>query len=277
MRTVWLIGHGFLGRPLSAYLSTQGYSLRTIDSNPHSRATHLADASDPSFWMQLLTETTAPDTLICSQATGGGDISSYERCYLGVLDAFCLSCKALSIPIPHIIFCSSSSVCGGKDGRCIDENSPINPLSPRAAILRRAEEIVLSHHGLVARLGALYGGERLELLRRYQQGQMPITGSPTRWLNYTLRERAIEWISSLLSQRKTGIYHLISDRLSKQQAISLMQEMTGLAIPPEETAPCSRRGGSDQQIMTLHPQFAAEGCTCMRQWLEKKLALPYEG
>ncbi len=268
MKRIWIIGHGFLGSALAVYLRVQGHEVYTIDRDSSAQADTCGDASDPSFWAQSLTRNTAPDIIICAQATSGGDAIAYENCYLGIVRA-CISHSS-----SQIIFCSSTSVCGIHDGSLVDESRPIEPKTPRARILREAEELVLAQgqaqQGIVLRLGALYGGDRLELWRRYEQGIMPVAGARERWMNYTLREQALTWIASLIAQEKTGLYHLVSDRLTKQEALELMQELTGLDIPSEESVTSSRRGGSNQQVISMHPEFMTQGYDCMRQWILKK-------
>ncbi len=265
MKRICIIGHGFLGRALAVYLRTQGHDVCTVDQNPLTRPHVIGDASDVGFWSHFLIERAAPDIIICAQATSGGDAAAYEKCYLGILKA-CLS-QAPS----RLIFCSSTSVCGVLDGSLVDEARAIQPQSPRARILGEAEEFVLAQQGLVLRLGALYGGDRLELWRRYEQGIMPVAGARTRWLNYTLREQALIWIASLIAQEKAGLYHLISDRLTKDDALHLMQELTGRDIPSEESAMSSRRGGNNQQVISMHPEFMTQGYDCMRQWILQKM------
>ncbi len=265
MKRIWIIGHGFLGSSLASYLSSQGYELCTIDRDPSTHAQIIGDASAPDFWKKLLTERAAPDIIICAQATSGGDIGAYESCYLGILRAI------LSHTQSYIIFCSSTSVCGIHDGSLVDEARSIEPKTERARVLHEAEKLVLDQQGLVLRLGALYGGERLELWRRFNQGIMPIAGARERWLNYTLREQAIEWIATLLDQKSTGLYHLVSDRLTKQEALDMMQELSGREIPSEESATASRRGGSNQQVISIHSEFETQGYGCMRNWITQKM------
>ncbi len=273
MRRVWLVGHGFLGSFLTQLARARGLDVCTIDCAPDAGADIVGDAAEPTFWQGLLRQQASPDVLILCQATRGGDAAAYERSYVGVLHVIR---EAWGARVPQLIFCSSSSACGGRLGERVDERASLPPLTPRARILREAEQLVLEQGGLVLRLGALYGGDRLALFHRYRAGVMPVAGGSDRWLNYSLREQVAAWILSLMEARASGLYHLVTDQFTKGEALALMQELTGLPIPQEDASP-SRRGGSDQRVSSIHPCYAPQGYERMRAWVAEYLAREEEG
>ncbi len=270
MPSVWLVGHGFLGRALARFLRERGWSVCSMDAASSSGADVIGDAAELSLWHELREMAVRPDAVVFAQATRGGDEQAYARCYGGILkaaDELFTSCDWS----PHVIFCSSTSVCTGCDGAVVDECSDVRPTGARARLLHEAERAVLARVGLVLRLGALYGAGRLELLRRYEVGVMPVAGSMDRWLNYSLREQVVEWMHLLMSERVTGLRHLVTDSFTKREGLELMREHTGQPFPSEASTPAaSRRGARSLRITSCHTNLAPEGARCMRAWLHER-------
>ncbi len=272
MRSIWLVGHGFLGRALAALLRARGLHVRSMDVAPSSGADLIADAAEPAAWQQLAAEGSCPDAIVLAQATRGGDEQAYARCYGEPLRA---AQEALSGWgwTPYFIFCSSTSVCTGLEGALIDERCIARPSRQRARLLHEVECSVLAQSGLVLRLAALYGTGRLELLRRYEAGQMPVAGGMDRWLNYSLREQVVEWMYHLMIERVTGLRHLVTDSFTKWEGLELMREVTGSPLPSESSTPAaSRRGASSLRITSCHAAFAPDGVSRMRAWLVEQRA-----
>src|SRR5205085_6200425 len=92
------------------------------------------------------------DLVVHCASSRGGDADQYRRIYRdGVVNLL------QSFPGARIVFTSSTSVYGQRDGSWVDENSPAEPGTAKGEILREAEEIVLAHDGIVLRLGGIYG------------------------------------------------------------------------------------------------------------------------
>jgi nucleoside-diphosphate-sugar epimerase len=75
-----------------------------------------------------------------------------------------------SFPQARLIFTSSTSVYAQSDGSWVNEDSPAEPLTQTGRILRNAEEIVLTHDGIVLRVAGIYGPGRSFLLRSVIDG-----------------------------------------------------------------------------------------------------------
>ena len=112
------------------------------------------------------------DVVVQCASSGGGGAEEYRRIYLegarNLLGAF---------PSARLLFTSSTSVYAQQHGDIVDETSPANPGHERGQILREAEELVLSHNGIVARLGGIYGPGRSFLLRRFLAGEAVLDSS----------------------------------------------------------------------------------------------------
>src|SRR5438128_11092812 len=82
---------------------------------------------------------------------------------------------AACFPSARLIFTSSTSVYPQRDGRPVTEDSPAEPASANAQILRQAEQIILDHDGIVLRVAGIYGPGRSFLLRSVMNGTSVIS------------------------------------------------------------------------------------------------------
>lgn len=202
-----VVGAGFLGSAL----------LRALPGSVAVEKSRGADAAEPATWAAL-----GPfDVIFCCQATHGGDAAAYRRAYPGV---------AAALPPARVVFCSSLSAAGGQGGR--------------AVILRAAEAAVLARGGVVARLAALYGPGRCELLRRHLSGEPQLAGEDSRLLRYLHVDDAANALLTL-AEAPSGIYDVCGECFTKGEAYALMEQLTGRARSAE-IAPASRRCPDDR-------------------------------
>ncbi len=260
-RPVWLVGAGFLGSRV-AQLSG---ALR-LDCQANAEA--IGDGANTTFLQQLAARYGTPQTLFCCQATRGGAEAAYEHAYLHVLQAFYGLWPHL-----RIIFCSSASVLGARQGQSCDESFEPQISTKRAQILWQAERMVLARAGVVARMPALYGKGRCALFERFMQGLMPVAGAPTRLLNYLHRDDAAEALC-LLAQEGEGLYHLVGECWRKEQILAQLAEWTQRPAPHEENAPSSpRRGASHYRLASKRSKEWAWGARRrMKEWVHKELS-----
>ncbi|MFI3243193.1 MAG: NAD-dependent epimerase/dehydratase family protein [Akkermansia sp.] len=233
--STWVIGVGYLGSRLLAALRACGQSAWGIDVRPP--ADFVGDAADVSFLNSL----SKPKRVYCCQATRGGDAEAYRQSYLGVVEAVRQCC-----PEAEIIFCSSCSLYGGRDGALLDESSPLSIKGERAEILQAAESAVLAAGGRVARLSALYGEGRSVLLPRFSAGVVPVCGSPQRWLNYVHVDDVVKALI-MLPNVPHGVYNVATESVCKADLLQQLCALTHLPIPTQEPA-TSRRGSCSQRI-----------------------------
>lgn len=201
-----VVGVGFLGSRLLALLSgARGVELRRGE-----------DAADPSVWEGH----PLPERIFCCQSTRGGDAAAYRRAYLGVLGALPGAAR--------VIWCSALSV-GAAEGA-------------RAEVLRTAEQGVLARGGVVARLAALWGEGRCELLRRHCAGEPRLPGPPQRRLNYVHADDAARALL-LLAEAPSGCYDVCGESLTHAEAYAMLEELTGIPAAAQESA-AGHRGHS---------------------------------
>ena len=230
----WVIGMGFLGRRVAMRLKRidfKGIDLRQGQ-----------DAGQAGVLRELARQHGAPAHIYCCQATRGGSVADFEHAYHDVVR------HALELEPEKLIFCSSASVLGARQGEICDENYPAQPRGERARCLWEAEQLVLAAGGVVARMPALYGIGRCELIRRWREGYIPVQGEPERQLNYLHVDDAADALL-LLALRGRGLYHLVGESWSKASIMQQMAEKSGQEAPKTDypLRPVSR-GLSDYRL-----------------------------
>lgn len=303
---IWIIGTGYLGSRLAAALRSEQHSLLCIDIQSPLADLRI-DAVNAAQMDALLAEHGAPQLIISCCATKGGDLEDYRHCYLDLQRNLARLCEKMPRK-PALIFCSSSSVYGGKKGEELSEQSAPQASSPRAQILIESEALVLAQGGLVLRLSALYGKGRCALLYRFLSGQMPIAGDDSRQLNYLYVDAAVRQISQLVGELSglslmdfghaiadskstgselseaipkqaqyalaapRGIYNLLSDQFSKGEILAYLALRTGQSIPQGE-ALVSKRGSSNQRLLSrLSLAQDARSYAAFRNFVEAELS-----
>jgi nucleoside-diphosphate-sugar epimerase len=191
----WMV-EGWTASPQSAgELGARPYSVRAID---------IADSAAVSAVREEF------DVVIQCASSGGGEAEAYRRVYLqgarNLLHAF---------PNASLLLTSSTSVYAQKDGDSVDETSPANPAHERGQILREAEEMVLSHRGMVARLGGIYGPGRSFFLRKLLAGEAMAAEGGDRFINQAHRDDIVSALF-LLAERRADcggqIYNVVDDQ-----------------------------------------------------------------
>jgi nucleoside-diphosphate-sugar epimerase len=149
------------------------------------------------------------DVVVHCAGVGKRDDRSYRHVYgKGVANL------AASFPQARLIFTSSTSVYAQQDGSWVTEESPAEPLTERGKILRRAENIVLDHEGIVLRVAGIYGPGRSFLLRSVIN-RAPLPSGPDRFVNQVHRDDVASAIFFLAAQKavsRPGIFNVVDDR-----------------------------------------------------------------
>lgn len=136
------------------------------------------------------------DCIIQCASSRGGGAEDYRRVYLqgahNLLEVF---------PNALLLFTSSTSVYAQRDGSWVTENSPAEPTRETGKILRAAEEVVLQHGGIIARLGGIYGPGRSALLQRFLNDNVVIQEEEPRFINQTHRDDVATALFTLIDRR----------------------------------------------------------------------------
>jgi len=214
MRGVLIAGCGYLGQAAADLFRSEGWNVKGWTSSSRSAQELSAkpypvDAVDISNAEQIGSYTGNFDAVIYCASTRGGDIGLYRRLYLtgtaNLLDQF---------PGSKILFTSSTSVYAQKNGDLVTEESAAEPEHERGEILREAEQLVLEHGGVVARLAGIYGPGRSFLLTRFLKGEALIDPTTDRFVNQIHRDDAASALLLLLARHslRGRIYNVVDDR-----------------------------------------------------------------
>ncbi len=153
------------------------------------------------------------DVVLLSVASKGG--KSYKETYLKTAQTLVQALQE-NPGVKQVIYTSTCSVYGDKNGALVDEETPVNPISENGQIIKQTEEVLLqasnkNTHVCILRLGGIYGPNR-ELAKIYSRvagKTRPGNGSePANWIHLDDIIAAIEFARHYHLQ---GIYNLVDD------------------------------------------------------------------
>ncbi len=190
----------------------------------------------------------APTHVVYCVAGGrAGGAGLYRKLYFEGLKHVLAVLEQFAPVMAHVFFTSSTSVYEEKNGEWVDEESPANPDSPTAAVLREAEIMLLQQrhvHTTVLRVAGIYGPGRGVLVQRAREvGKAPVEDDPRRWLNFIhVDDIALSILSLAETALSRGqIYNLCDDEpirlgdyyswIRRQAGLTTVQFAPGAAKP----------------------------------------------
>jgi nucleoside-diphosphate-sugar epimerase len=197
MSRVLIAGCGYVGQATAELFQTAGWDVEGWTASAHSAAelsakAYRVRAVDFSQRDEVAACAGQFDVVIhCASSRGGGP-ADYRRIYLQGSHNLCEV-----FPHATILFTSSTSVYAQTDGSWVSETSAADPTRETAKILREAEEFVLTHGGIVARLAGIYGPNRSALLEKFLRGDAIIDERNLRFINQAHRDdiaAALFWL-----------------------------------------------------------------------------------
>ncbi|WBM72099.1 SDR family oxidoreductase [Buttiauxella sp. WJP83] len=248
MKKVAIVGLGWLGMPLAMSLSARGWqvtgSKTTLDGVEAARMSGI-DSYQLQLTPELICDTDDLDALLDVDAlvitlparrTGEGD-DFYLQAVQEIVDS------ALAHDIPRIIFTSSTSVYGEKEG-VVKETSPLEPVTASGRVLKELETWLHDLPGTsvdILRLAGLVGPERHP--GRFLAGKTDVANG-AHGVNLVHLEDVISAITLLLQAPKGGhIYNLCApDHPSRAEFYSLMARQMNLDAPNFRTEAQNGRG-----------------------------------
>ncbi len=218
-----ILGCGYVGSALADYWQERGHFV-TGTTTSRERVASLSQllsqvvvmkGSDASAVQSLVQ---GQDTVVVSVAPTGSQVAdeaTYETTYLATARNLV---KALNQAprVQQIIYLSSCSVYGDRQGEWVDENSPIFSSELRSQVLSEAEQILLqaakdNQRVCILRLGGIYGPDR-ELVRMFGPlAGMTLPGRGERFINWIHRDDIVEAIEFARANELEGIYNLVDD------------------------------------------------------------------
>lgn len=230
-----IAGAGFLGSEI-ARLAEQNYLVRTVTKSG-GEGSEACDLSNDAEVARLASLFPAPDYLIHCASSGRGGPDAYE----GV---FVRGCRSLldHFPKSKILFTSSTSVYHQTDGSEVDESSPTLPERETSQLLLKAEEIITTRGGTVARLGGLYGPDRSVVYRKFMNGEATIEDDGARILNQIHVHDAARACLFLLEKSAEGIFNVSDNHPTSQLATYQgLSEISDKPLPPRGEKQTSRK------------------------------------
>lgn len=252
MPRILIAGCGYVGQATADLLHEGGWEVEGWTASAESAgqlaarpyAVRAVDMTNPAAVSAAHQEF---DVVVQCASTGGGDADKYRRIYLegarNLLHVF---------PGARLIFTSSTSVYAQRQAEIVDETSPADPVHEKGRILREAEEIVLSHDGIVARLGGIYGPGRSFLLRKVLAGGAVLNEEGERFINQAHRDDIASGLF-LLAERRSDlagqIYNVVDDQpILARDACRWLDARLPRLPHTGEVATARKRGDSNKRV-----------------------------
>lgn len=218
MTKITIIGCGYVGTAIARYWERLGFSVTVTTTTPEkvktlksvSSKVAVVQGNDPISLESVIKN--AEIVLLSVGAKGG---NSYVETYLETAKTLVSVLEKVS-SVKQLIYTSSYSVYGDRQGGEVDENSPVSPVTDQAKILIETEQIIQSavnssHRVCILRLGGIYGEERelIKIFGRVAGTVRPGNGKEvTNWIHLEDIVSAIEFARQ---QQLSGIYNLVDD------------------------------------------------------------------
>jgi nucleoside-diphosphate-sugar epimerase len=238
-----ILGCGYVGSTLAKYWQEQGHFV-TGTTTSSERVAVLAETvsqvvitkgNDLSGLESLLQ---GQDTLVVSVAPTGfqeADESTYESTYL-ITAKNLVTALNQNPGVKQVIYLSSCSVYGDRQGEWVDETAQIDDLEYKSQVIHEAEQIILQAANerqkvCVLRLGGIYGPGR-ELVNMFGGlAGMTMPGKGDRFINWIHLDDIISAIEFARLNELDGVYNLVDDsQLTVKEQVKLVCAAYGL--PP---------------------------------------------
>ncbi|MFC4246749.1 SDR family oxidoreductase [Natribaculum luteum] len=178
------------------------------------------------------------DALVFAASSGGRGAEAAREVYVDGLETAIEAFGTRDEPPERLVYTSSTGVFGDHGGDWVDEETPIEPTTPKTEVLAEAERVALEtpaafgYDGAVARFAGLYGPDRYRL-ERYLGG--PVTEG---YLNMVHRDDAAGAVRFLLEDdlARGDVVQVVDDEpVSKWSFADWLADECGVERPPKRT------------------------------------------
>lgn len=268
---VLIAGCGYVGLPLGAKLSRLGHQVFGL------RRTAPEELRAAGI-MPLVADLTRPETLtklppdfdwvVNCAASGGGSEDDYQKLYwegtqnlIGWLSA---------TPPKKFVYTSSTSVYAQNDGSLVTEESPAQPETATAKILRGTEGLLLAaakkkFPAVILRVAGIYGPGRGHAFKQFLAGEARIEADGSRFLNMVHRDDLTGIIVAALERGVPGeIYNAVDNEpVTEAKFFGWLAAQLKRPLPPAAAAGAEswrKRGVTSKRVSNakLHAEL---GCT----------------
>ncbi len=264
-----ILGCGYVGSVLAEYWEDRGHCI-TGTTTSRERVAALSGAISKVIQMRGddLTAVQAllqgQDTLVVSAAPTGfqaAGAATYESTYLTTAKNLVEVLK-LTPSLTQVIYLSSCSVYGDRQGDWVDETDSVSPLELRSQVIAESEQIILQAANeqqkvCVLRLGGIYGPDREIVSMFGDLAGMTIPGKGDRFINWVHRDDIIGAIDFIRSNELGGIYNLVDDsQMTVKEQVKLVCAQYNL--PPVNWDP-TKLSIQRKSVRVSNEKFKAAG------------------
>lgn len=218
-----VIGCGYVGAVLAEYWQQQGHWVTGTATNPERvdlLQSTLAQArqvrgDDALAISEVVSNQATVVVSVAPPRAQAGDPIVYAATYLPLAQNLAQAIQQAPQPL-QVIYLSSCSVYGDRQGAWVDETAPIVPTTDHMQILYEAEQTLLqadssSNSVCILRLGGIYGPGR-ELLKRYASlAGKTLPGKGDRIINWIHLADIVGTIEFARANHLAGIYNVVDD------------------------------------------------------------------
>lgn len=254
-RHLLLIGPGYLGKEILREFTLTGWKITTASRSSEiqvdiSDASQVRDLSE-KFSSGAFDGGSTPTHIIhCASASAGRGALADVR-LVSYVNTYKKGCENLAnfFPDAHLLFTSSTSVYGQRDGSVVTEESLTEPNSETAAVLLDAERAVLENNGTVVRLSGIYGVGKSYLLQRLFKGEAEMEGEGERVLNHIHHHDGASACRFLMEGGYRGVYNVSeTTNLTLRETYLAVCEKYALPMPPYTDS--EPRNGLNKRVST---------------------------
>ena len=218
-----ILGSGYLGLKIAAFLSHVGYEVTCSTRS----LVKLAKLQTAGYKTQLIPESiedaqflNSADILIISVAPSQQS-DSYQKTYLQTCQQ--ISKASLNLPnLKQIIYISSTSVYGDCHGQIVTEETTPQPLNHNTQILLAAEkeiQSIKSAKTTILRLGEIIGRGRRVIDRLKKMKENKFAGNGQNFTNLSPVNLILESIQAILENESAGIFNVCSSLHLKRKSL----------------------------------------------------------
>jgi len=242
--TVAIVGCGYVGMALTAQLTDAGCDVvgvrrskrgcDAIDSIDSRASAVQADATDP----QSLSALPDADAVVFAASAGGRGADAARAVYVDGLENVIAEYGSRHTPPDRLVYTSSTGVYGDHNGGWVDEETAIDPTTPKTEVLAAAERAALEStaavgiDGTVARFAGLYGPDRYRL-ERYLEG--PVTAGYLNMVHRTDAAGAIRHLLETDSARGEPVVVVDDEPVDKHEFADWLAAECGVEQPPKRS------------------------------------------
>ncbi len=188
------------------------------------------------------------DIIVVATSADRRGEAAYRSAYQAVVTNLIEAMRRDNIEPTRVVFVSSTAVYETADGSWVDEQTPAEPTSPTAAVLRATEQELQAQvsGAILLRLAGIYGPGRTRLIDQVRQGTAVVSDQP-QYTNRIHRDDAAAAIVHLATMPSTPapLYIGVDDEPAERgDVIRFLAERLGVAAPRLEAA---SDGGSDAE------------------------------